>query len=325
MRRCLAVVLFLLAACSHSQPPAPPAHARPLSPAHPRVLAALLDAGKSPGFAFQEVTLQLQSQRVTAHTALTGPNVYARIGKSGARRVLFFLGGFNTSFAHGAMDAARIAEIVDARTVVLYADWGSQGKATAYRRDGRSARRNAPAFEHLLVSMRRALPAMEFDVFAHSMGSRVAIGAVAAAQKAGVRLDIKHVVLAAPDLGVRDYIAAMQALRAADRGTIYVSRRDKALFASAIIHLQHRLGQTSVERLNLPRTDIIDVTSEDRSKDGHGYAIHDAAILRDIYAVVTGVPAPHRVWCPSPRAGGVWLYCIKKAHTARGKTRSKPS
>lgn len=308
MRHGFAVVLFLLAACA-PQPPLPPPHARPLTTSNPRVLAAILDADTKPGFRFEQVTLHTQTQRAP----LTPASTYTRIKKSGARRILFFLAGFNTSFAHGALDAARIAQIVDPRTLVLYTDWGSQGKATQYRRDGKSAKRNAPAFEQLLVNARRALPDMEFDVFAHSMGSRVAVGAVAAAQKQGVKLDIKHVVLAAPDLSVRDYIAAMKALRAADRGTIYVSRRDKALFASAIIHLQHRLGQASVERLNLPRTDIIDVTSEDHSKGGHGYAIHDAAILRDIYAVVTDVPAPHRVWCPSRHPGDVWLYCVKKA------------
>lgn len=257
-------------------------------------MTAIVDAGTHPDFRF------------------TQPSALAALSAPGVRRILFFLPGFNTTFAQGAAAAQRIASVADASTAVVYTDWGSQGKAFAYRRDGRSAARNAAAFGHLLQYVQSRLPQAAIDVFAHSMGSRVVIRGLAGAAKEGKPVRVSHVVLAAPDLAVADYVASMLQVAQIQRGTIYVSRRDRALLLSAIIHFHHRLGQVAVERLDLPRTDIVDVSTEDRSRDGHGYAIHDPVLLRDIYRVITGAPVPHPDWCKSNRYGAVWIF------TARG-------
>ncbi len=291
-------------------PPPPKPHVRPATVTNPHVIAAVLDGGARPDFRFEDIRLRIAETETVQQSAPIDPRaLIERIKKSGARRVLFFIAGFNTSYAHGAADAVRVAQIVDARTLVIYTDWGSQGKALAYRRDGRSAARNGPAFGDLLAFMKANAPTEALDVFAHSMGSRVAVEGIASAAKAHHRLALQNVVLAAPDLNVKDYILAMNQIGAVSHGTIYVSRHDKALLASALIHLHHRLGQVSVERLTLPRTDIIDVTSQDHSQFGHGYALQNPSILRDIYAVVQGETSPHRVWCRSQKYPGVWLFC----------------
>ena len=254
-----------------------------------QVPTLMLDAGERPDYRFDRIDLAASVQR-------------------GTRRILFFIPGFNTSFVSGAVTAARIGAVVDPDTLVIYVDWGSKGKALAYRRDGRSAQRNAHAFGHALEYVRATFPHVEFDIFAHSMGSRVAIRGVAATFADHKPVRVQHLVLAAPDVQIGDYVATMRQASTIGRATIYVSRRDKALFLSAIIHFHHRLGQVNVERWNLPRTDIVDVSAEDHSKDGHGYAIHDQQILSDIYGVVTDAPFPHRKWCKSKAYTDVWIY-----------------
>lgn len=305
------VSTVLLAACAHPRLQEPPTHVKPVSASKPQILTAVLDSEDRPPYHFERVVVEEPQEIVVSRAQAAQKDVLNSIKTGGAKRILFFLPGYNTSFALGAADAARIAQIVDPQTLVIYSDWGSKGKLTAYRRDGQSARRNAPALEQLVDFIHTQLPSLELNIFAHSMGSRVAIQGIAISKSEHQPLGIAHVILAAPDLTVRDYLAAMRQLSDIRHGTIYVSRRDKALFASAILHLHHRLGQTAIERLNLPRTDIIDVTNEDHTQLGHSYAIHDPAILRDIYDIVIDRPQPHSVWCRAKETW-VWRYCLRR-------------
>lgn len=314
----LAAALTALVAC----------HGQTLSPAARDALAPLrgaqittlvLDAAKSPQFRFDQVTLLAPARGYAIESAapMSAAEAVARIEHQKARRVLFFLAGFDTSFAHGAVDGARVAQVVDPQTFVIYADWGSRGKALAYRRDAKAAARNAPAFGHALEFLHRALPKEELDIFAHSMGGRVAVRGLAATAREHRRVTVRHLVLAAPDVQISDYLAMMQQVASVGRATIYVSRRDKALLLSAAMHLHHRLGQVNAERWDFPRTDIVDVSAEDHSKDGHGYAIHDLRILMDIYQVVAGAPLPHRRWCRSSKYSAVWVYTMGRLPTCQ--------
>ena len=314
----LALALSPLVAC-HPQAVSPAAR-RALAPLRgAQITTLVLDAAKDPQFHFEQVTLRTlpHGYGVEASAPMLASQVIARIERQRARRVLLFLAGFDTSFAHGAADGARIAKIVDAQTFVIYADWGSRGRALAYRRDGRSAARNAPAFGHALEFLHRALPQEEFDIFAHSMGGRVAVRGLATTAREHRRVTVRHLVLAAPDVQISDYLAMMQQVASVGRATIYVSRRDKALLLSAAMHLHRRLGQVSVERWDFPRTDIVDVSAEDHSKDGHGYAIHDLRILKDISEVLAGAPLPHPQWCRSSKHSAVWIYTIGRFATCQ--------
>lgn len=296
----MALALVLGGCSPHGTTPSG-APTRPFSDADVRLVQ--VDALQRPDFHFEMLRLSGSTQKpaVTMRRPL-------RVETLKTERVLLFVPGYATGVAHGAAEAASIARIVGKHTAVVLAHWGSRGKKSSYRRDSILAARNATAFGHALEYVRRMLPKAEIDIFAHSMGGRVAVRGLAQTLKDGHPVAVRHLVLAAPDVVIADYLSLMRQAASVGRATIYVSRRDRALLLSAALHLHHRLGQVAVERLNFPRTDIIDVSAEDRSPDGHGYALHDPSILNDIDQVISGAAAPHRQWCESKLYAGVWVF-----------------
>jgi len=224
----------------------------------------------------------------------------------GITRVVVFLPGFRTKFVSGRASAQRIAHILGPQFLVVLVDWGSHGSAAGYGLDGAEAKRQTPAFAALVTDLHRALPERALDVFAHSMGCRVAAGAmVTVAPPRGRHAIVTETVFAAPDMALRDYERAI--LREPEpfgRITIYASRRDRALLVSSLIHLHERIGQLAVWRKPLADTSIVDASAADPKSAG--YALHDSPVIRDIGEVFLEAPIPHPAWTASSFGGTVW-------------------
>jgi len=228
----------------------------------------------------------------------------------GVRRVVLFVPGFATGIPLALRAVYRIRAAFEPGDLLVDVDWGSRGKKSRYEQDARTARASAPAFAAFLADLHKALPRTEVDIFAHSMGARVAVRAmyvVPVDPNAG-RL-VERAVLAAPDMTLADYQRAI-ARDPVPVGhvTVYASRFDKALLVSTLIHLHRRLGRLLSWHRPLARTDVVDASVASRGLDGHGYAITDPGLLRDIAATLAGAPVPHAAWRRAKPTTVNWTY-----------------
>jgi len=269
------------------------------APADP-VLSVRLFGAATPPFALcaaSHVPANCNIIRSSVAEAGTIAAIAAAARRPGVESVVLFLAGYSTSYAHGLAETQHIAEQLGPRFVVVFVDWGSRGAHVDYESDAHSAHRNAPAFAALLTALHAALPDRQLGIFAHSMGTRVAVGAIAVVKAAPGEVVVNEAVLAAPDLSIDDYRKAItRKPQPFGRITIYASHHDRALFLSAIIHLHRRLGQSLPGRMSLADTDVVDASAADRANEGHGYAIHDERVILDIGQTLLGAPTPHAAW-----------------------------
>jgi len=231
----------------------------------------------------------------------------------GVQRIVVFIPGFRTNMLEGRSSAEFFQETLGPRFLVVQIDWGSSGTAAGYKADGAQARRQTPALSAFVVALHDAVPDREIDVFAHSMGTRLAAGAMAALKPTTAPDDpnrnivVAETVFAAPDLSLQDYQRAIT--REPDpfgRVTIYVSKHDKALLLSSIIHLHRRIGQLAIWHKAVANTSVVDASAADPAANGHGYALHDAPVIRDIGAVFMEMPIPHPAWIRKSPATVMW-------------------
>lgn len=229
-------------------------------------------------------------------------------GGPGIKRVVLFVPGYNTALSGGLAAARRLQGSFGGADLVVYIDWGSYGKTYDYGRDARAAKRAMPAFRALLLDLHAALNGRELDVFAHSMGTRIVADALAKLTAPGGATVVQQAVLAAPDLSLADYARAV-ARNPEPFGhvTIYASRHDRALMLSMLVHFHRRLGRVTNGRQILSRTDVVDATVASHG-DGHGYAIHDPGVMRDIADALAGSPLPHATWKRLPKEPRAWRY-----------------
>jgi esterase/lipase superfamily enzyme len=225
-----------------------------------------------------------------------------------ARRVVLYVPGFNTRFTEGLAAAGRLQGAFGRDDLVVFVDWGSLGKVYDYKRDAARAHAAIAPLENVLLRLRGLIGSRDLDIFAHSMGTRIAAGAIASMPATPRGAPIGQVVLAAPDLAIADYARSVGRRPAPfGRVTVYASRRDRVLMLSMVVHLRRRLGTGWRTRDGLARTDVVDVSVASRG-GGHGYAIHDAQIMHDIAETLAGAPPPHAAWKRDPHATGFWIF-----------------
>jgi esterase/lipase superfamily enzyme len=219
--------------------------------------------------------------------ALTGP---------GIARVVVFVPGFATSVRLASVEALRIQHELGPSDLLVEVDWGSAGRKTAYERDAATARKNAPMLAAALLELKRLAPNRQLDVFAHSLGTRIVAMALPLF-KARDGVVLQNVVLAAPDMTIADYRRAIARIPGPFHHiTLYVSRTDRALLLSEIVHLHRRLGQVTQPTAKLPNTDVVDASAARHGIEGHGYALQDPLLIDDIGLTLAGARVPHPRW-----------------------------
>lgn len=288
--------------------------ARPVASKPPLVYAVplvFLRAGLPPRYGSYAVVKLCASRHNTVFASPMNPNSFLnRLRAARARRLVVFVPGFATAPALGLPIAYGIAELLGRADLVIYADWGSAGEQYHYRSDSRLAKTNAPALAQFLVALHHSIPNIEIDVIAHSLGTRVvALAMPHIGSRADGRPVVKRAVLAAPDMALSDYLRLIgRDPKPFERVTLYVSRHDRALLLSSIIHLHHRLGRTTFWRHAIARTDVVDASIASTQRDGHGYAIHKSGLIRDIGLTLQGAPVPHPSWKREKPDAINWTY-----------------
>ena len=227
-----------------------------------------------------------------------------RLARSPGREILIFVHGFASTFDEATRRTAQIAHDIGFDGVPIAYTWPTQGLYLSYLVDATNAEWTAPYFTHFLELLVRHSGARRIHILGHSMGTRVVArglrdyvtlrsqpGAEASPVTADDGFPFDQVIFAAADMDAdifeRDYVPAI--LGAARRATIYTSANDLALGLSLRLNGYDRLGQRdlpNVDRKDLERMDVVDVTPFDRDFFGHFYYSQCPRVLEDVASVL---------------------------------------
>jgi esterase/lipase superfamily enzyme len=201
--------------------------------------------------------------------------------------ILLFVHGYNNSFEFAVLRAAQFVHDAQFPGIPVVFSWPSMGEARDYGTDEKHATKSishlASVIERLSAKRFEAggEPLGKIHVIAHSMGNRVLLGALdeIAARRPNDKL-LGHVVLAAPDVAVEDFLKQVPAvLKAADDVTLYFCEDDLALKASAGLHSKKRAGEGLVP---LPSLVNVDAARANTTILGHDYFVSMSLLLVDL-------------------------------------------
>ncbi|TWA96960.1 alpha/beta hydrolase [Bradyrhizobium stylosanthis] len=151
------------------------------------------------------------------------------LSRSGKKRALIFVHGFNTSFRDAVFRTAQIAwDLQFGGTTVLFS-WPSRGEVTSYLYDKDSALGSRDALLHVIADVRKA-GFDQIDIIAHSMGNLIAVDALAHSATTNSPTAIAQLIMAAPDVDRDIFIQGIPNVAKVTKGlTLYASKNDKAL------------------------------------------------------------------------------------------------
>ncbi|MDB5641765.1 MAG: esterase [Hyphomicrobiales bacterium] len=231
----------------------------------------------------------VSAEKLDRDTALR--RFHARMTKTGQRRVLLFVHGFNTRFEEAVYRFAQIAHDSQAPAVPVLFTWPSRGQLLAYTYDRESANYSRDALESLLQALSRDSAVGEITILAHSMGNWVALEALRqmAIRNGSIPTKIRSVMMASPDVDVDVFRRQLVEIGVKHPPFIlFVSRDDKALgLSSRIWGDTPRLGAINpgearynglLDTAGLQVIDLTDATSADSLN--HGKFAENPEIVR---------------------------------------------
>ena len=217
------------------------------------------------------------------------------------RQAFIYVHGYATRFDEAARRAAQIAYDLDYdlepdfEGLALFYSWPSRGETDAYLADYDAAFDAVTPFNQFLDLIKLQAGIEQVHVIAHSMGNRLVVNALNLRPQPSQPL-IGQLVLAAPDIWATEFKTRFlnKLPRLAERVTLYVSDRDRALqLSSGIREDEPRAGQTSGGLLlvQAPGFEAIDASMLPTDFLGHSYYANNDSMLSDIYCLLKGVPA----------------------------------
>ena len=222
------------------------------------------------------------------------------------KQAFIYVHGYATTFAQAARRTAQVAYDLDFdlekdfRGLPMMYSWPARGETTAYLADYDASFEAVDTFNQFLDLVKFRAGVERVHVIAHSMGNRLVANALASRSDAPQQI-IDQLVLAAPDIWAsrfkRRFLRTLPGL--AQRVTLYVSDKDRALIASSEIREDEpRAGQVRGGLLEasagVERFDAVDASNLETDFLGHSYYANNNSMLSDIYCLLKGTPAESR-------------------------------
>ena len=209
--------------------------------------------------------------------------VRSRVDADTEKRVFVFIHGYNVPFDDALRRTAQIAYDLKYPGAPILFSWPSFGEPLKYPYDAQNAAWAVPDLEAFLLEVEANSGATQIDVIAHSMGNQALIAALQDITAKHQSLQLREIVLAAPDIDADLFIRAVPAIMSkAARVTLYASSKDQALNASKKFNGFARAGDASEGIVVLPGMDTIDASDVDTSFLGHSYYGDNRSVLADI-------------------------------------------
>ncbi len=230
---------------------------------------------------------------------------------SDARSAVVFVHGYNVSFHDAALRAAQIGFDLSVRGAMAFFSWPSKGRLDGYLADAATIEASEGALGDFLADFVERSGAETVHVIVHSMGNRGVLRAVnrieqRVKQSRGARLGQFLLAAADVDAGTFRLLAAAYG-QLAQRTTLYVSSRDRAVEASRWLHDFDRVGLIPPVTI-LPGIDTINVTNVDLTAIGHGYVGEARDVLRDMHSLINDNEPPTK------------RFGVREMHAADGMT-----
>jgi esterase/lipase superfamily enzyme len=196
--------------------------------------------------------------------------VRERASRTGERRVLVFVHGYNNQFDDTVFRFAQIMKDSGVAANGVLFTWPSRGRLLAYPYDRESATYSRDALEALLDDLGAEPSVSQVDILAHSMGNWVALEALRqqSIRRGRVGPKIRNVMLAAPDVDVDVARTQIEDLGPSRPNiTLFVSQDDTALaFSRFFWGSSAQLGAIDPEvepyrgALERARINVVDLT-----------------------------------------------------------------
>jgi esterase/lipase superfamily enzyme len=230
-------------------------------------------------------------------------------------RVLLYAHGYRESFETTTKDTAQIARMTGFDGPVVAYSWPSQHQVLGYGVDETNMYHDIRNFRDFLRTLAEREWVKEIVIVSHSLGARLVIPAVGAADRLARRAErrdkISNIILASPDIDretferdIAEDVLSPERVAQGRHITVYVSSKDKALAASRVLHGYPRLGSPycfdpfvaaelrakgEPERCyaaSAPGLTIIDTTDVSRGSTGHSNFLRSAVACRDFVDVI---------------------------------------
>jgi len=234
--------------------------------------------------------------------------------KPDERSAVVYIHGYNVSFESAALRAAQMGADLNVPGAMAFYSWPSQGTEAGYTDDEASIEGSEKYIAEFLTQMATSSGVTRIDVIAHSMGNRGLLRALQRMlSKAETRSSFKfgQVILAAPDVDAdvfRDLAAVYPQISA--RTSLYISRKDRALWLSKFFHGYHRAGYMPPTMV-VPNIDTIEVSDIDLTLLGHGYYGAAEAVLYDMHELIwSGRPPGQRARLKPAKAASGDAYWV---------------
>jgi esterase/lipase superfamily enzyme len=231
-----------------------------------------------------------------------------RLALTPRKEVFVFVHGFANTLADGAFRMAEIWHLVGREGVPILYSWpaGHPGLIRGYTHDRESSEFTIYHLKQLLWALAQCPDLERVNVIAHSRGTDVAgtalrelvLVAEAAGRDPQVVYKIGRVVLAAPDIDLevaQQRVGSDRLFRIYERGTIYISQKDKALGAAEwLFSNKNRIGKMRPEQMDerarqrmgvFRSTEVVDARVHTDST-GHGYFLSNPAASSDLVLVL---------------------------------------
>lgn len=201
--------------------------------------------------------------------------------------VLLFVHGFNYSFDESLDIALRIVERTRFTATPVAYSWPSQGKVSAY---GLDYDMSEWTIDHLTGFIRELIAALpegsRLHIVAHSMGNRAVLLALARLDLPQQRLG--QLVLIAPDVESQIFKELVLHTGPFQRRTLYVSKRDLALRASAMLLRSGttRAGDADKAYVVIKDLDTIDMSPLKAGVLGHSIYDYPQLMFDDLGSVL---------------------------------------
>jgi esterase/lipase superfamily enzyme len=230
---------------------------------------------------------------------------------------LVFIHGYNTSFDSALYRTAQIAYDLQFDGAPFLYSWPSGANVGSYTYDRESAEGAEPHLRKFLDTVIKETGAKSVSIIAHSMGNQALLNVLRDLNSPPPGVIIDQIILAAPDVGVDNFINLAKRIKGLARGTtLYAASNDRALLASREFWRGSRAGEIPVGGpLITEGVDTIDVTgaSTDVFALNHSGYAQNIELLTDVGRLIEqGVRPPDlrfdKLKIEESASGPYWRY-----------------